>query len=73
MQKAYLLFLITTQRGAMLMVKCPSCGKEANSKGKEWNYRDLRVKFYGCDGCQKNFKAYFRDEKLVYTIPKVKN
>ena len=55
------------------MVKCPSCGKEANSKGKEWNYRDLRVKFYGCDGCQKNFKAYFRDEKLVYTIPKVKN
>jgi len=54
------------------MTKCPNCGSEATKSMKSWNYRKLVVKFFSCSKCQKNFKAYYKDGILTYTIPKGK-
>lgn len=54
------------------MVKCPRCGSEAKDSRKQWTYQQLKVKLFNCQKCEKTFKAYYRDEKLAYTIPKAK-
>jgi len=54
------------------MVKCPRCRKEVSKASKEWNYAAFHVKLFNCEGCDKTFKAYYRDGKLSHTIPKSK-
>jgi len=54
------------------MVKCPRCASEAKDFRKQWNYQQLSVKLFDCPKCEKAFKAYYRNEKFAYTIPKAK-
>jgi len=54
------------------LVKCPFCGKDQKSVGKEWDYAAFHVKLFGCPSCGKTFKAYYRGEELSHTIPKEK-
>jgi len=50
--------------------KCPYCIIGNAELKKEWDYSVFHVKMYVCDNCGKSFKAYYRDDSLVFTIPK---
>lgn len=54
-----------------MIMKCPTCDKEATATGKEWDYASFHVKQFKCskDG---RFMAYYKDGKLSHTIPKAK-
>ncbi len=52
------------------MVKCPRCKEDSKPTGKKWKYNVFAVESYYCDRCKKQFNGYYRDDKLIYTIPK---
>jgi len=53
-------------------MKCPRCGAESEPTGKKWKYGAFDVESFYCPECKKKFNAYYREGKLVYTIPKSK-
>lgn len=52
------------------MVACPRCDGTEILINKEWKYRIFHVKHYYCMSCDKTFNEYYRDNELLYTIPK---
>ena len=54
-------------------MKCPRCGSESEPTRKRWEYNVFHVESYYCKKCDKRFNAYYREEKLIYTISKIKN
>ena len=46
------------------MVKCPSCGAEAEKPSKTWRYGVFTVDAYTCEGCGLRFKEYPGDSYL---------
>jgi len=54
------------------MVNCPRCGKEAAATGKEFKFGVFDGRQHYCDSCGKHFKAFYREGKLKYTVPKPK-
>jgi len=53
-------------------MKCPRCGQEAKPTGKKWKFSVFQVESHHCPKCDKNFNAYYKDNKFSYTIPKAK-
>jgi transposase-like protein len=51
-------------------MNCPRCGAESEPTGKEWKFSLFNAKGYTCNGCNKNFHAYYRDNKFSHTVPK---
>jgi transposase-like protein len=54
------------------MVSCPFCKTETDFVTKEWNYSKgyYHVKSFRCQFCGLDFRGYFHNEQLSYTIPR---
>jgi len=53
------------------MTKCPRCSENSKLTGKDWDYGSFYVKQYVCSGGKKKYMEYYKDGKVIYTIPKL--
>lgn len=51
------------------MLKCPRCESDAKDTGKTWTYGAFRAELFYCPTCDRNFIAYYLEDKLSHTIP----
>ena len=51
-------------------VTCPRCGSTARITGEKWKFSVFHVKQYQCLSCKKHFMEYYREGKLIHTVPK---
>lgn len=52
------------------MLECPRCGNKSTRVLKVWDYAMFHVRYIRCERCKKNFRAYFKGDKLSYTLPR---